>query len=141
MPRRQSPNINLIILLVFSSFFLFWQLGRNHLIEWDEGIYALVAKNILRTGDWLTFTWQHGFPWFEKPPLYFWLTALLVKILGTTSLAPRIWSALFGLGSIITTYLLGKKMFGEKVGLVAGFILASTTGFLYYARLGCSMCR
>jgi len=129
-------NKNLIVLVLFASAFLFWQLGRNHLIEWDEGIYALVAKNILRTGDWLTFTWQHGFPWFEKPPLYFWLTAPLIKILGTTSLAPRIWSALFGLGSIITTYFLGKKMFGEKIGLVAGFILASTTGFLYYARLG-----
>lgn len=126
---------NLIVLILFSATFLFWQLGRNHLIEWDEGIYALVAKNILVTGDWLTFTWQHGFPWFEKPPLYLWLTAPLIKLLGTTSLAPRIWSALFGLGTIITTYFLGKKMFGERVGLIAGLILASTTGFLYYSRL------
>lgn len=126
---------NLIILVLFSSVFLFWQLGRNHLIEWDEAIYALVSKNILRTGDWLTFTWQHGFPWFEKPPLFMWLTAPLISVLGTISLAPRIWPALFGLGSIVTTYFLGKKMFGERVGLIAGFILASTTGFLYYSRM------
>ncbi len=126
----------LLVLILFSATFLFWQLGRNHLIEWDEGIYALVAKNILVAGDWLTFTWQHGFPWFEKPPLYLWLTAPLIKILGTTSLAPRIWSALFGLGAIIATFFWGKKMFGERVGLMAGLVLASTTGFLYYARLG-----
>jgi 4-amino-4-deoxy-L-arabinose transferase-like glycosyltransferase len=130
----RKTNLPLLSLIVFSAAFLFWQLGRNHLIEWDEGIYALVAKNILATGDWLTFTWQHGFPWFEKPPLYFWLTAPLIKILGTTSLAPRIWPALFGLGSVLATYFLGRKMFGERVGLVAGLILASTTGFLYYAR-------
>lgn len=135
MRQKLSRHKNLILLSFFSSLFLFWQLGRNHLIEWDEGIYALVSKNILVTGDWLTFTWQHGFPWFEKPPLYMWLTAPLIKILGTTSLAPRIWPSLFGLGTIITVYCFGRKMFNETVGLMAGLILASTTGFLYYSRL------
>ena len=40
----------------------------------DEGRYAGVAWEMLRSGDWLTPT-LNGLPYFHKPPLFYWLTA------------------------------------------------------------------
>ena len=78
----------------------FWGLGTTQLIDWDEAIYAQVARNIAETGHFLTLQWYKGAPWFEKPPLYMWLTAPLISLLGNTSLAARFWSAVAGTGGV-----------------------------------------
>ncbi len=131
------PTILLLLLvLFFSSFILLWRLGENHLIEFDEAIYAVIAKNIVKSGDFLRLTLRGDVPWLDKPPLYFWLSALSIKLLGPGALAVQLPSALFGLGTTILTYLFGKTLFGKRVGFIAAMVLASTVGFLYYSRLG-----
>lgn len=122
--------------LSFAAFFFLWRLGENHLIEFDEAIYAVIAKNISQGGDWLTLTLRGSIPWFDKPPLYFWLSALSLKIFGLNSLPPRLPSALFGIGTVALTFLFGRALFNRRVGLLAALILSSTVGFLYYGRLG-----
>lgn len=131
-----KSNIFLLILIIFSLFFFFFQLGENKLIEYDEGIYGVVSQNVLKTGDLVTLTWKDGNAWFDKGPLYFWLSAVAIKFFGQTAFAVRFFSALFGLLSIILAYLIGKKLFSERVGSISGFILASSTGYIYYSRLG-----
>lgn len=128
--------VPLLAATLFSGFFTFYRLGENYLIEYDEGIYGLVAKNILRTGDWFTLHWKLDFPWFDKGPLYLWLTALSLKIFGFQSLAVRFWSAIFGLVTVIGTFFLGRKLYSNRIGFIAALILSSTTGFVYYSRLG-----
>lgn len=126
----------LIIVLFFSSFILLWRLGENHLIEFDEAIYAVIAQNIVKSGDFLRLTLRGDVPWLDKPPLYIWLSAISIKLFGPSSLSVRIPSALFGIGTIILTYLFGKILFGKWVGFIAAMVLASTIGFVYYSRLG-----
>lgn len=134
---RFRPGIIwLLVPVIFSSFFLFWRLGENHLIEFDEGIYAVVAKNMVLRGDLLNMTITGASPWIEKPPLYFWLSSLSMRVLGFSSPAPRIPSVAFGVGTVILTFLLGKYLFNRRVGFIASVVLSSTSGFLYYARLG-----
>lgn len=132
----RAEFIFLIISVLFSTFFIFYNLGATHLIEYDEGIYALVAKNILKSGDWFTLQWNLGSPWFDKGPLYLWLTALSIKVFGLTSFAVRFWSAAFGVVGCFSVYLIGRKLFNWKVGFMASVILASTLGYLNYSRLG-----
>ena len=70
---KKHPEI-LLVLLAFAI--LFFRLGQATLADWDEAIYAQVAKEMVETGDWLTP--HHGNePWFEKPPLLIWMTAIL----------------------------------------------------------------
>ena len=126
----------LLISILFSVIFIFYKLGETHLIEFDEGIYGLVAKNILKSGDWFTLQWNLGSPWFDKGPLYLWLTAISIKVFGLTSFAVRFWSAFSGVVGCLSVYLIGKKLFNWRVGIMASFILASTLGYLNYARLG-----
>ena len=58
-------------------------------------------------GDWITPT-LGGFDWFEKPALLYWLQIASYKLFGVTEFAARFGSALFGLGTIFSLWILGK---------------------------------
>lgn len=131
-----NPKFPVVVLFVISSLLIFVDLGSNHLIPYDEAIYAKVSQNILQSNDWLTLSWRDNLPWFEKPPLYFWISALCLKYLPTPELAVRLPSAVFGLFTVLLTYFFGKKLFGKMAGFVAGFCLLTTFHFLYYSRIG-----
>lgn len=124
------------ILLISSTLVFFLHLGRNSLIEYDEGIYALVSKRMFESGEMATLQWRKDLPWFDKGPLYFWLTAPLLKIWGYEALPIRFWSALLGLATVVCLYLIGRRLVDRWTGLLAAIILSSTVGFVYYARLG-----
>jgi 4-amino-4-deoxy-L-arabinose transferase-like glycosyltransferase/O-antigen ligase len=127
-----------IVLFAASSFLILPNLGVNHLIPYDEAIYAKVSRNILQTGDWLTLHWQDTtIPWFEKPPLYFWLSAATLKVLPSSpELAVRLPSALFGIATVMLVYAFGRRLFGKVAGFTAGLSLLTTFHFLYYSRTG-----
>lgn len=131
-----NPKFPVLVLGILSSILIFVNLGTNHLIPFDEGIYAQVSKNILQRNDWLTLSWRDNEPWFEKPPLYFWLSALFLKVLPTPELAVRLPSAIFGFSTVILTYFFAKLLFGKTAGFIAGLSLLTTFQFLYYARTG-----
>ena len=59
----------------------------------DEGRYVGVAWEMVRSGDWLTPT-LNGLPYFHKPPLFYWLTAISIKCFGTVDLGMRLASML-----------------------------------------------
>ncbi|MCL5004189.1 MAG: glycosyltransferase family 39 protein [Patescibacteria group bacterium] len=136
MKLKPASLIYFLTAAVFALFFMFYRLGVNHLIEFDEGIYGLVAKNILKSGDWVTLQWNYGHPWFDKGPLYLWLTALSLKVFGLNAFAVRFWSALLGFVGCLSLFWLGSILYNRRVGFLAAVVLASTTGYLYYARLG-----
>ena len=131
-----NPKFPVVVLIFLSSILIFVNLGTNHLIPYDEGIYAQASKNILQRNDWLTLSWHGDEPWFEKPPLYFWLSALILKVVPTPELAVRLPSAFFGFATVILTFFFGKRLFGKTAGFVAGFSLLTTFQFLYYSRIG-----
>ncbi len=132
---NQKDKLAVLFLVGFSCFFIFRGLGNSALIDWDESIYAAVSKEILENGDWLTLRWNKEI-WFEKPPLYFWLTALTYSILGITEFAARFWSAALGVVGIITVYFFGKELFGRLAGFSSAMILASTVHWVLQSRNG-----
>ena len=131
-----SESLSLTLVLLLSLVLLFTALGKNHFIPWDEAIYAKVSKNILTTNEYGVLKWFGNDPWFEKPPLYFWISTLFMKLVGITELGSRLLSAVSGFFTVLLVYLIGKKMFNKRVGFVSAFILITTSQFLYYSRLG-----
>jgi 4-amino-4-deoxy-L-arabinose transferase-like glycosyltransferase len=101
---------------------LFYHLGDGSLHDWDEAIYAQVAKEMLRSQSWTTLSWN-GLPFFHKPPLYFWLTAFTYKLIGVSEFAARLWSAIFGFGVVVLTFLLGVRFRSWIVGATAALLL------------------
>jgi len=113
---------------------LFWRLGASPLWDQDETKYAGIAREIVRTGQWVTLQWN-GEPWFVHPPLWFWLTALTGRGLGLGEFTARFWSATSAAAGVALVYLMGRELFGPRCGLVAAFVLATTVQWFAQGRL------
>ena len=120
------------ILLAVSLLFLFVKLGMPFL-DPDEGFYASIALEMLKSGDWLVPR-LNGLPCVEKPPLYFWLTALTFWAVGPSEWATRLWSALAALGTVLLTWRIGRRLYGSGAGLLAGLVIATVVGNALYIR-------
>ena len=103
----------------------FHGLGRATLTDWDEAWHAQIASEIISRGDWL---WLHyrGVPYFNKPPLTFWLKAVAFRAGGVNEASARFFPALFGYASVMGIAWFFGKVFDHFVGLMAGFILCTS---------------
>ncbi|MEQ9186763.1 MAG: glycosyltransferase family 39 protein [Cryomorphaceae bacterium] len=96
-----------VIFLLSALFFLPF-LGAVHLFDWDEINFAESAREMLLTGNW--FQVQINFqPFWEKPPLFFWLQALGMHILGVSEYAARLPNAVAGLITLQVIFMIGKR--------------------------------
>jgi 4-amino-4-deoxy-L-arabinose transferase-like glycosyltransferase len=73
----------------------------------DEPRYAQVAREMFERGNWISPT-LGGFDWFEKPALLYWLQIIGYKLFGVDEFAARFGSALFGLGTAASMWMLGR---------------------------------
>jgi len=122
------------LLLVACAILDLYRLGVPPLFDQDEGNYAQIAAEIVQTGDPVTLH-VNGRPWYVHPPFYMWLVAATGRVLGFSEWSVRIWSALFSTVAVFATVLLGRAMFGRRVGLLGGAILAVTLQYLIQSRL------
>lgn len=106
-------------LIIAASAILFFIpfLGSVHLFDWDEINFAESAREMIVTGNFSRV--QIDFqPFWEKPPLFFWMQAGCMKIFGINELAARLPNAVFGIISLLTFYFIGKKLKDEKFGFI-----------------------
>ena len=95
------------------------------LMDPDEGLHAAIAQEMVERGDWLTPRLL-GRPFFDKPILYFWAQAASLRVLGMHEAAVRFPGLLFGLLGAVTTGIVGWRMLGRPVGLLAGLFYTTT---------------
>jgi 4-amino-4-deoxy-L-arabinose transferase-like glycosyltransferase len=117
-------------LLVFFCIIWFYMLGARTLVPTDEGRYAEIAREMAASGDFTTPR-LNSIKYFEKPPLQYWMNALTFKAFGLGEWQARLWTGLCGLLGIWLVVHAGRRVFGERVGLTAGAVLASS--FLWAA--------
>jgi len=130
--KRLIPTSTVYILLTLSILLFFPKLGMPFL-DPDEGLYAEIAQQMLSRGDWV-IPHMNGLPYLEKPPLYFWLTALTFQLFGPSEWATRLWSALAALGTVLLTWRIGRRLYGPRAGLLAGLVVATVVGNALYVR-------
>lgn len=122
----------LALILAVSLPVLFAGLGVSFL-DPDEGLYADIAREMLRRGDPVLPRFN-GLPYLEKPPLYFWLGALLLWMGVPGEWALRGWSALAALASVLLAWRIGRRLYGREAGVLAALALATTAGYALYVR-------
>ena len=128
----RRPALFLLFLCVL-TFFL--GLGRPAITDSDEAYYAESAREMVERGDWLTPYYNYEYRW-QKPVLYYWLTAFTYLILGVGEWSARFWSALAGVGLAFATWAAGRRFTRhEDVGWLAGAIVATTFGYFAIARM------
>jgi 4-amino-4-deoxy-L-arabinose transferase-like glycosyltransferase len=130
-----ADAVLIVALLTAASAAILFRLGASTLEGWDEGIYAEVSREMLRTGDWLIPHYASQ-PLFEKPPLMMWITAAFFSIFGVSDFWARAASAFAGTLLVLVTYLIGRKAYGRAVGLLAAAMMLTGAEFLARARNG-----
>ena len=129
---NKESNLVLILLGVCLILF-FFHLGTRPLWDREEGKHATTSKEMVLNSDWVTTT-LNGETFYDKTVLHNWFVALSYLGLGFTELAARLPAALLGLGCVMVTYLLGRKMFGPTTGFFAGMVLATSGLFITISR-------
>ncbi|MBO4969780.1 MAG: glycosyltransferase family 39 protein, partial [Pseudomonas sp.] len=134
MKRWNSEQKGLLVLLAVSALLLLLGLGSREL--WGpETRWANIALQMLQSGDYLD-PYLKGSPYYDKPLPSYWLitaTASLMGGLGNWSL--RLSSVIAAWLSVWLVYLLGEQLFRKGTGLIAGWMLATTFYFVFWARV------
>lgn len=112
-----SNNRLAISFFAILSLFFFIGLGLVNLFDWDEINFAESAREMIESNNYLRVQINYTAFW-EKPPLFFWLQVLGMKLFGVTAFAARFPNAVFGFIYLITLYFIGKKHFSAKFGLI-----------------------
>lgn len=99
----------------------------------DEPRFALIARDMVASGEWL-LPRVGGEPYADKPPVFFWLIALGLKLTGSLRVAFLLPSLLAGLGCVLLVYDLGRRLWNRETGLAAGLALLLTIQFVWQAR-------
>lgn len=114
------------IVLLFSL--ILRLINLNQSLWLDEAVQAIVAKNSL------AFTFEELKGDFH-PPLFHLLMHFWVRVFGSTEIALRMPSVLFGVGTVLVVYLLIKKLTDSKInGLIAVVFLATAPFHIYYSQ-------
>jgi len=99
----------------------------------DEPRFALVAQDMLRSGDWL-IPRVAGDLYPDKPPLYFWLMAASMAVTGSVRLGFLLPSLLAGVGTLLLVYDLLRRLRGREVAFAGALMLLVTFQFVWQAR-------
>lgn len=96
-------------------------LGRG-LWEFDEVRWSLVARELLSGDHWCVLTLVGDY-YPDKPPLYFWCSALFMALFGEGNpWSPRLLSAAAVLATGLLTLTMGNRLFGRPVGFNAALL-------------------
>lgn len=98
-----------------------------------ESNYALTAKEMVVSGDWLS-PQIYGQYWFDKPVFFYWLTALGFKIFGFTEFAARFFPSCFGLAGLGLLIWGAKKLFDDKTAFYSGLVLLTSVEFFLISK-------
>lgn len=84
----------------------------------DEGRYVGVAWEMVRSGDWLQPT-LNGLPYFHKPPLFYWITATGISVLGRHEWAIRLAPILAASVAALAVFLFVNRWLGPRTARAA----------------------
>lgn len=100
-------------------------------MEIDSAQYASIAREMADNNQWLQV--QHrGVNYLDKPPLLFWLSALMFKVFGVSNFAFKLPSFLFTLLGVYSTYKLTKALFNKPTAQVATLLLYGCQAWYFF---------
>lgn len=130
----------LTIILIIAAFLRLWQLGAVPISpDWDEAAYGYNAYSVIHTGkDEFGADLPVVLRSFDdyKPALYLYLVIPFVALMGITTEAVRLPSALAGIIAVFLTYFLVKELCKRTdIALVTALLLAISPWHIQFSRI------
>lgn len=141
-----KKTVFILVIILLAGFLRFFNLGAADVVH-DESINSFRALGYIDffaegNGQSTVFNWFNKLPWWtslsfhDHPPLSFMANFVFLNIFGPNAFAARLASALSGLLSVYLIYLIGKKLYSEKIGFYAALILAVNNFAIFISRIG-----
>lgn len=135
---RRASTVDLLtilLLLAVAAFFRFYRLDQIPIGLWrDEAANGVEALRVLEG--------HHALFFGTREPMFIYLVALSVAVLGRNAVAIRVVAAIAGTATIPVSYLLFKEQFrsgqvgGRLVAFLATLWLATSYWHINFSRLG-----
>jgi 4-amino-4-deoxy-L-arabinose transferase-like glycosyltransferase len=106
-------------------------------LERAEIYFLDAARAMVDSGDWVVPRYE-GEPFFDKPPLTYWLMGLAFVELGPEPGAARLVPVLAALGVVLATVWLGVLLFDRRTAVFGAIVLGTTLAYLSFARVAMS---
>jgi 4-amino-4-deoxy-L-arabinose transferase-like glycosyltransferase len=120
------------IIALLAGFNLFFFLGQDPVMDWDEARHGVTAYEMLQNHDYIKLTYMGETDYYNlKPPLGMWLIGFAYKIFGYNAFALRFFSALSAFLLILLAMFLARRLFNPSAAVLTGLILATTFAVLY----------
>lgn len=121
-PKNTSLRTSLALAIAITVFYLAltpW----TTLWDRDEPRFARATVEMIESGNYLYPTFN-GELRPHKPILVYWLMSLSMRVLGPTEVAARFWSPVGLALAAFFTFLAGRRLYSNRVGLAAMIALA-----------------
>ncbi|MBE9031408.1 glycosyltransferase family 39 protein [filamentous cyanobacterium LEGE 11480] len=133
---RHLTGFPYLTLLLWVIPLVIMQSSGQSLMAHDEGIYAIQAKSIIETGDWITPQWGEQIN-FDRTMGIQWLIALGYMLFGISENVARLPSNLAFIGTVLLLYRIGVLITRHRwIAWLSAAILAIMPIAVQYARLG-----
>jgi len=117
----------LTVILGLAAFWRFYHLDYRCL--WGDEVAVAQVAQLQNLGDIILGARSH----LSAPPLDYLLRHFWQAIAGTSDSSLRAYSGIWGMFSVVLTYLLGRKLFGSKAGLLGALFLSLSTFHVHYS--------
>ena len=119
-------------MLAVAAFNLSFRVGNELVQVWDESLYAITAREMVTSGNWIGTTFLGALDYYNaKPPLNVWLIGLSFKTFGVGIIPLRLPAILSAWLTVALLQWWSRRCFGAAMALVSSLVLATCYGFLF----------
>lgn len=122
-------------LIVIGALLFFPELGSVNLFDWDELMPAESSREMLVTGNYEMVQIDYQ-PFYEKPPLFFWIQATSMKYFGVNELGARLPNAVIGILTMLVLFAVGRNVYKSQLGVLWALLFAASILPQFYFRSG-----
>lgn len=116
-----------LLIAVGATFLFLHSLGRVPLFDWDEINFAESAREMIATGNYMQVQINYE-PFWEKPPLFFWMQVLAMQAFGVNEFAARLPNAICGIATLLVLFGIGSRLHNQR--FAAWWVLVYAGTFL-----------
>jgi 4-amino-4-deoxy-L-arabinose transferase-like glycosyltransferase len=130
----RNESMQIVWLFFLAAALYLTALGSRDFWAPVEPRYAEIARVMFLKNEWIVPT-VNGHLYTDKPILYFWLVLIFSKLFGAVNeWTVRLPAALGGVGTVLTTYRLGKDFYNARIGMIAALALATSARVIWESR-------
>src|SRR5207249_1945544 len=117
------------LLAVIAALLFFSRLGCP-LQEPEEPRYAEIPRQMLHNHHYAVPI-LNGLPYYDKPPLLYWLVMGSYALLGVHDWSARLVSCAAAFLTVLVTYFWGKRLVGVRAAFAGALMLCLSARFVY----------